>query len=78
MGTTDQELAFFQSYCSASTRILKPKALVPLRMIPWDDDFDHTAAQVLFHTNKLVLTWIKGEPMPPTLVDDIVKLVPAL
>ena len=38
----------------------------------------HTAAQVLFHTNKLVLTWIKGEPMPPTLVDDIVKLVPAL
>ena len=48
-----------------------------MRMIPWDDGFDHTAAQVLFHTNKLVLTWIQGEPMPPDLVADILKLIPA-
>ena len=44
------------------------RVLVPLRMIPWDQDFTFVAGQVLFGCNDLCLTWIKGEPMP----DDIV------
>merc|ERR1711939_1181689 len=37
------------------------KPLIPLRMIPWDEEFDHETARTLFGSNLLALTWIKGE-----------------
>ena len=41
--------------------------------IPWGDEFDHEAGRVLFGSNLLALTWIKGEPMPRELVDEILR-----
>ena len=41
--------------------------------IPWGEEFTHECAQELFGSNLLVLTWIKGEPLPGSLVDDILK-----
>ena len=41
--------------------------------IPWGEEFDHECARELFGSNLLVLTWIKGEPLPNGLVDDILK-----
>ena len=65
---SDKELSFWQNYM-----MKKGKVLIPLRMIPWEEDFDHIAAKVVFNTNSLTLTWIKGEPLPRTLVTDILK-----
>ncbi len=39
--------------------------------IPWGEKFTYPAARQLFGSNLLVLTWIKGEPLPGSLVDDI-------
>ena len=63
-------------YKQKPVRDKKGKVLVPLRMIPWDDEFDHIRARVLFNTNKLTLTWILGDPMPENLVADIVGALP--
>ena len=41
--------------------------------IPREDEFDHETARDLFGSNLLALTWIKGEPMPGELVDDILR-----
>ena len=41
--------------------------------IPWGDEYDHETARVLFGSNLLALTWIKGEPMPGELVDEILR-----
>ena len=49
------------------------KPLIPLRMIPWTDEFDHETARALFGANLLALTWVKGEPIPGELVDDILR-----
>ena len=68
---TDQELAYFQ------TSLMKMgKVLIPLRMISWDDEFDHIPARVLFNTNKLTLTWMLGGAMPEDLVADLVRALP--
>ena len=48
------------------------KKLILLRMIPWEDQYEHTQGRVLFGMNHLALTWIQGAPMPITLVDAIV------
>ena len=48
------------------------KCLIPLRMIPWEEDFTFVAGQVMFGCNDLCLTWIKGEPMPSDTVPRIV------
>ena len=45
----------------------------PLAQIPWGDEFDHETARVLFGSNLLALTWIKGEPMPRGLVDEVLR-----
>ena len=37
------------------------------------EQFDHACARELFGSNLLVLTWIKGEPLPGGLVDEILK-----
>ena len=41
--------------------------------IPWGDEFEHDTGRVLFGSNLLVLTWIKGEPMPNELVEEILR-----
>merc|ERR1719473_982738 len=49
------------------------KSLIPLRMIPWGEEFAFPVARELFGSNLLTLTWIKGEPLPDGLVDDVLK-----
>ena len=49
------------------------KPLIPLRMIPWSEEFEHETARTLFGSNLLTLTWIKGKPMPSGLVDEILR-----
>ena len=41
--------------------------------IQWGEEFEHEAAREVFGANLLVLTWIKGEPMPDGLVDEILR-----
>ena len=45
----------------------------PLAQIPWGDEFDNETGRELFGSNLLALTWIKGEPMPGELVDEILR-----
>lgn len=54
----------------------KRKTLVLIRMIPWDEEYDEMAADVLFNQNYLTLDWQPGTPMPPTLIPELLKLVP--
>ena len=46
--------------------------MILLRMIPWEQDFDHLQARVMFGMNSLVLSWMEAAPMPGDLVDGIV------
>ena len=48
------------------------KKMILLRMIPWDQQFDHLQARVMFGMNSLVLSWMEEMPMPEDLVDSIV------
>ena len=41
-------------------------------MIPWESNFEHMQARVLFGMNLLELSWIEGSAMPNGLVDSIV------
>ena len=41
--------------------------------VPWGEQFEHETARSVFETNLLALTWIKGEPMPGELVDEILR-----
>ena len=41
--------------------------------VPWGSEFEHETARELFGSNLLALTWIKGEPMPGQLVDEILR-----
>ena len=41
--------------------------------IPWGDEFEHETARELFGSNLLALSWIRGEPMPGELVDEILR-----
>ena len=41
--------------------------------LPWGEEFDWPTAREIFGSNLLVLTWIKGEPLPAGLVDDILE-----
>ena len=54
---TDKELDFWQSYMMRKGA----KTLIPVRMIPWGEEFDFLAARVLFNMNNIVITWIKGD-----------------
>ena len=44
-----------------------------LTQIAWGDEFEHETGRELFGSNLLALTWIKGEPMPGQLVDEILR-----
>ena len=41
--------------------------------IRWDDEYEHETARVLFGSNLLALSWIKGESMTSDLVDEILR-----
>ena len=41
--------------------------------VPWDGEFEHETGRELFGSNLLSLTWIKGEPVPGELVDEILR-----
>jgi hypothetical protein len=49
------------------------KKLVLIRMIPFDQQHEELQARVIFGANKLVLSWMLGQPMPADLPDDIMK-----
>lgn len=49
------------------------KQIIMIRMIPFEQKHEHLPARVLFGQNKLTLFWLLNTPMPPTLVDDIMK-----
>ena len=51
------------------------KRIVLIRMIPFGQNFEELQGRVIFNANKLILTWIEGEPMPPSLVADIHKAI---
>ena len=46
--------------------------MILLRMIPWEHQYDHLQARVMFGMNSLVLSWMEATPMPEDLVDGIV------
>lgn len=49
------------------------KRIIPLRMIPYGDRFDHLLARTIFGMNDLALEWQPGTPMPPNLVPEILR-----
>ena len=49
------------------------KRIILLRMIPWDDHYEHLAAKVLFNQNMLCLEWQPGTPLPEGISDTIVQ-----
>jgi hypothetical protein len=51
------------------------KRIILIRMIPFEQKFEHLQARQMFGVNKLCLTWIEGEPMPPTIVAEILKAI---
>ena len=44
-----------------------------IAQIPWDEQLEHETGRELFASNLLSLTWIKGEPMPGELVEEIMR-----
>ena len=51
----------------------KRKNIILLRMIPWEDEFEELQARVLFNRNMLTLEWQPGQPMPTSLVGELLK-----
>ena len=51
----------------------KRKNIILLRMIPWEDEFEELQARVLFNRNMLTLEWQQGQPMPTSLVGELLK-----
>ena len=53
------------------------KKMILLRMIPWEAQFQHMQARVMFGMNDLQLGWMEEDPMPEGLVDDIMAALVA-
>eukprot|EP01043_Picozoa_sp_COSAG02_P000852 COSAG02_NODE_17_length_55377_cov_106.402258_32_plen_634_part_00 len=53
----------------------KRKTIILLRMIPWEDEFEELQARVLFNRNMLTLEWQQGQPMPQSLVGEVLKAI---
>ena len=51
--------------------------MILLRMIPWEAQFQHMQARVMFGMNDLQLGWMEEDPMPEGLVDDIMAALVA-
>ena len=44
------------------------KRVILIRMIQWDQHFEHLQARVMFGMNKLTLFWMPGTPLDPEIV----------
>ena len=55
------------TYFEAEFAQNKKKQMILLRMIPWEEDYQHIKADQLFNLNMLTLTWLSGTPMPEGL-----------
>jgi len=53
----------------------KGKRIIPLCMIPSDQEFTNLQARVIFGTNRLFTKWIEGQPMPTSVVDEVLDAV---
>ena len=53
----------------------KHKRIILIRMIPFGQEFEQLQGRVMFGMNKLCLHWPGGEPMPGTMVADILKAI---
>ena len=51
----------------------KKKKIILIRMIPFDEEFEHLQGRTFFGMNDLELPWMLGKPMPPNLADEIIK-----
>jgi hypothetical protein len=69
--TGNQSSTFYESKYAHS----KKKRIILIRMIPFEQEFNHLQGRVLFGMNKLCLHWMEGEPMPDNIADDILKAV---
>jgi len=57
------------------------RKIIPLRMIGEEEEFEHELARQIFNPNAtlpgrpniMAATWIEGDPIPDTLVDEIVR-----
>ena len=67
--TGNQSSTFYESKYAHG----KNKRIILIRMIPYDAEYEHLQGRVMFGMNKLTLTWLEGEPMPATIVTDILK-----
>eukprot|EP00614_Pseudopedinella_elastica_P010495 CAMPEP_0172609846 /NCGR_PEP_ID=MMETSP1068-20121228/29753_1 /TAXON_ID=35684 /ORGANISM="Pseudopedinella elastica, Strain CCMP716" /LENGTH=240 /DNA_ID=CAMNT_0013413449 /DNA_START=957 /DNA_END=1679 /DNA_ORIENTATION=+ len=72
---TDKEVAFWQGVVQrAHSPATRP--LVLIRMLPFDEEFDHLPARLLFGTNALALgPWTPGSPMPNELLPAVLKAI---
>lgn len=61
------------TYYEAEYAKNKGKKIILLRMIPFEQEFDHLQARVLFGMNNLTLTWQEEMPMPDSLPEQIVE-----
>jgi len=55
------------TYFEAAYAQNKKKQMILLRMIPWEEDYQHIKADQLFNLNMLTLSWLPGTPMPDGL-----------
>mmetsp|Transcript_22760 Transcript_22760/g.34435 ORF Transcript_22760/g.34435 Transcript_22760/m.34435 type:complete len:506 (+) Transcript_22760:160-1677(+) len=63
------------TYFECKYAMNKNKRIIPLRMIPYDQEFEHLQARVLFGMNLLSLKWEENQPMPANVVDDILNAI---
>ena len=47
------------------------KPIFLIRMIPWESQFDHLQARVLFGQNRMATLWLQGMPMLESVVETI-------
>ena len=59
---------FYEAKFAQSRRGLR---IILIRMIPFDQKFEHLQARQMFGLNKLELSWMRGKPIPKGLVDEI-------
>lgn len=51
----------------------KKKRIIRIRMIPFEEDFEHLQGRTFFGMNDLEIPWMLGEPMPPDLPAMIIE-----
>ena len=69
--TGNQASTFYESKYAHG----KQKRIILIRMIPFGQEFEQLQGRVMFGMNKLCLHWPGGEPMPLTMVGDVLKAI---